>query len=76
MKCPDGGDRACTGAWGEESVAAALGFAYVGMDGEQIGDGDEITDEYAKDRLQVIEQRLAQGGVRLAAILDQIGAQH
>ncbi|GMI40134.1 hypothetical protein TeGR_g2249 [Tetraparma gracilis] len=72
LACPDGADKECTSKWGVESVETSLEFAYVNMEGEQIVAGDEIGEDYAKDRLSVVEQRLAMGGVRLAAILDKL----
>ena len=35
-------------------------------------DGDALTEEYFETRLEVVERRLAAGGVRLAATLEEI----
>jgi hypothetical protein len=72
LKCSDGRDKGCSSSWGQESVDAALEYAYVDMDGKQIEAGDTITEGYEEDRVLVVERRLAMGGVRLARILDDI----
>jgi hypothetical protein len=77
LECSDGMDKGCTSAWGQESVEFSLDFAYVDLDGKQIKDGDDITQEYAEDRWEkVIQKRLLQGGYRLAAVLDAVARTH
>ena len=62
----------CSSSWGQESVDTAMKYAYINEDGEEIVEGMTLTDEYGNTRMEVIRKRLAQGGVRLAGILDFI----
>jgi len=70
LQCPDGRDTECTGLWGQESLDAALQSAYVDTSGALIVSGDAISEDYEAKRVEVVMQRLAAGGVRLASILD------
>jgi hypothetical protein len=70
MACPDGGSRACTSQWGEESLNYALTWAYSNIDGTDVQDGDELSTGYYKTRLPIVKERLAAAGVRLAVTLE------
>jgi hypothetical protein len=52
-------------AWAEESLKLARTYAY------KVAETGIITDEYVRRALPVIRQRLAQGGIRLAWILNE-----
>lgn len=58
---------ACPDPYASESINLACKFAY-----RNATPGSTLGDEYFLSRLPVVEKRLAQGGVRLAAILNRI----
>ncbi|KAI5399570.1 hypothetical protein KIW84_064778 [Lathyrus oleraceus] len=58
---------ACPYWYASESVSLACKFAY-----RNTTPGSTLKDEYFLSRLPIMEKRLAQGGVRLAAILNRI----
>ncbi|KAG5024664.1 hypothetical protein AAZX31_08G056600 [Glycine max] len=58
---------ACPNRYASESISLACKFAY-----RNATPGSTLKDEYFLSRLPVVEKRLAQGGVRLAAILNRI----
>nr|GMD83144.1 endonuclease 4-like [Ipomoea batatas] len=57
----------CPDPYASESVSLACKFAY-----RNATPGSTLKDEYFLSRLPVVEKRLAQSGVRLAAILNSI----
>ncbi|KAL3851282.1 hypothetical protein ACJIZ3_013164 [Penstemon smallii] len=57
----------CPEPYASESINLACKFAY-----RNATPGSTLGDDYFLSRLPVVEQRLAQGGVRLAAILNSI----
>ncbi|XP_051122231.1 endonuclease 2-like [Andrographis paniculata] len=58
---------ACPDAYATEGIKAACDWAYKGVD-----EGSFLGDDYFVSRYPVVNMRLAQGGVRLAATLNQI----
>ncbi|KAK2383064.1 endonuclease [Trifolium repens] len=58
---------ACPNRYASESISLACKFAY-----KNATPGSTLEDEYFLSRLPIVERRLAQGGVRLAAILNRI----
>ncbi|ESQ28443.1 hypothetical protein EUTSA_v10018954mg [Eutrema salsugineum] len=58
---------ACPDIYASEGIQAACDWAYKG-----VTEGDTLEDEYFYSRLPIVYQRLAQGGVRLAATLNRI----
>ncbi|KAK2436865.1 endonuclease [Trifolium repens] len=58
---------ACPDRYASESISLACKFAY-----KNATPGSTLEDEYFLSRLPIVERRLAQGGVRLAAILNRI----
>ncbi|XP_027918810.1 endonuclease 4-like isoform X3 [Vigna unguiculata] len=60
---------ACPDRYASESISLACKFAY-----KNATPGSTLEDEYFLSRLPIVEKRLAQGGVRLAAILNRIFA--
>ncbi|KAL6627515.1 hypothetical protein ACP70R_031241 [Stipagrostis hirtigluma subsp. patula] len=58
---------ACPDIYATESIAAACDWAYKG-----VKDDSTLEDAYFSSRLPVVNLRLAQGGVRLAATLNRI----
>ncbi|GAU48862.1 hypothetical protein TSUD_85960 [Trifolium subterraneum] len=58
---------ACSDRYASESISLACKFAY-----KNATPGSTLEDEYFLSRLPIVEKRLAQGGVRLAAILNRI----
>lgn len=64
--------KKCLTEIAQESLALDCKDAYYDDHGKLITQGEELDDEYFKTRAVVIDQRLAQGGVRLAALLKYI----
>ncbi len=62
----------CAEAWAQESIQFACKDAYKNGRGGWIQSGDELSDAYFKRADPIVKLRLAQGGVRLAAILNHI----
>ncbi|XP_017425834.1 endonuclease 4 isoform X3 [Vigna angularis] len=60
---------ACPDRYASESISLACKFAY-----KNATPGSTLEDEYFLSRLPIVEKRLAQGGVRLAAVLNNIFA--
>ncbi|KAL2343969.1 hypothetical protein Fmac_005254 [Flemingia macrophylla] len=58
---------ACPDRYASESISLACKFAY-----RNATPGSTLADEYFLSRLPIVEKRLAQGGVRLAAILNRV----
>ncbi|XP_061367685.1 endonuclease 4-like isoform X1 [Gastrolobium bilobum] len=58
---------ACPDRYASESISLACKFAY-----KNATPGSTLEDDYFLSRLPIVEKRLAQGGVRLAAILNRI----
>ncbi|CAN6546512.1 unnamed protein product [Malus baccata var. baccata] len=63
--CDD--QRSCINKYATESINIACKWAYKGVEA-----GDTLTEDYFLPRLPVVEKRIAQGGVRLAAILNHV----
>ncbi|KAL5726111.1 hypothetical protein ACHQM5_009181 [Ranunculus cassubicifolius] len=60
-------DTACPDIYASESIHYACARAYKG-----VSEGSTLVDDYFLSRLPIVNLRLAQGGVRLAAILNRI----
>ncbi|KAI4332161.1 hypothetical protein L6164_017091 [Bauhinia variegata] len=60
---------ACPNRYASESIKLACKYAY-----KNATPGSTLGDDYFLSRLPIVEKRLAQGGVRLAAILNRIFA--
>ncbi|XP_047332170.1 endonuclease 4-like isoform X2 [Impatiens glandulifera] len=58
---------ACPGSYASESISLACKYAY-----RNATPGTTLNDNYFYSRLPIVEKRLAQGGVRLAAVLNHI----
>uniref|UniRef100_A0A7C9EXR6 Aspergillus nuclease S1 n=1 Tax=Opuntia streptacantha TaxID=393608 RepID=A0A7C9EXR6_OPUST len=58
---------ACPNPYASESISLACKYAY-----KNATPGSTLEDDYFLTRLPIVEQRLAQGGVRLAATLNRI----
>ncbi|KAK9934731.1 hypothetical protein M0R45_021865 [Rubus argutus] len=58
---------ACPDIYASEGIKAACNWAYKGVD-----EGSVLQDPYFLSRLPIVNRRLAQGGVRLAATLNRI----
>ncbi|KAG0558128.1 hypothetical protein M758_10G005900 [Ceratodon purpureus] len=61
------GEIACPDTYATEGVNLACQYAY-----RNAAAGSILADEYFLSRLPIVESRLAQGGVRLAAILNRL----
>lgn len=61
----------CPNLYASESIRLACKFAY-----KNATPGSTLEDEYFLTRLPIVEKRLAQGGVRLAATLNRIFRPH
>lgn len=59
--------KACPDPYASESIRLACKYAY-----RNATPGSTLSDDYFLTRLPVVERRLAQGGVRLAATLNRI----
>ncbi|WJZ96321.1 hypothetical protein VitviT2T_015016 [Vitis vinifera] len=62
-------DTACPNLYASESISLACKFAY-----RNATPGSTLGDDYFLSRLPIVEKRLAQGGIRLAATLNRIFA--
>lgn len=62
-----GGDLACPDIYAAEGINLACKWAY-----RNATAGSYLDDDYFLSRMPIVERRLAQGGVRLAAILNRI----
>ncbi|KAF6165719.1 hypothetical protein GIB67_012616 [Kingdonia uniflora] len=60
-------DTACPDIYASEGIKAACAWAY-----KDVQEDSVLEDEYFLSRLPVVNWRLAQGGVRLAATLNRI----
>ncbi|XP_050287022.1 endonuclease 4-like isoform X3 [Quercus robur] len=60
-------DTVCPNPYASESISLACKFAY-----KNATPGSTLGDDYFLSRLPIVEKRLAQGGVRLAATLNRI----
>jgi len=65
-ECSDGA-IACPDVYATESIRLACQYAY-----RNATPGSTLGDDYFLSRLPIVEARLAQGGVRLAAILNRL----
>jgi hypothetical protein len=71
IACPDGRRKRCVLQWAEESLDDALEHAYRNAEGgNDITDGDVLSDLYYRTRLPIVKERLAVAGVRLALTLE------
>ncbi|XP_062087329.1 endonuclease 4-like [Humulus lupulus] len=64
--CPNN-ETVCPNQYASESIISACEYAYTNVTA-----GTTLGDEYFLSRLPVVEKKLAQGGVRLAASLNRI----
>ncbi|GMY18374.1 endonuclease 2 [Fagus crenata] len=58
-------DTTCANVYASESIEAACEWAY-----KDVSEGSTLEDDYFLSRLPIVNKRLAQAGVRLAAILN------
>ncbi|KMZ75437.1 hypothetical protein ZOSMA_114G00340 [Zostera marina] len=63
----NGSTATCVDGYASESINLACNYAYKDVD-----QGATLEDDYFLSRLPIIERRIAQGGVRLAALLNRI----
>mmetsp|Transcript_29852 Transcript_29852/g.39717 ORF Transcript_29852/g.39717 Transcript_29852/m.39717 type:complete len:408 (+) Transcript_29852:58-1281(+) len=68
--CMDARDVTCVSTWAQESWNDALQYAYATLNGKDIVNGMEITEEYLEERLVVVKERLGLAGLRLAYALE------
>nr|ANW72271.1 bifunctional nuclease 1 [Tradescantia hirsutiflora] len=61
----------CPTKWATESINLACRWAYKG-----VTEGETLSDEYFDSRLPIVTKRIAQGGVRLAMILNTVFGEH
>ncbi|OIS95763.1 PREDICTED: endonuclease 2 isoform X1 [Nicotiana attenuata] len=62
-----GNKKTCPDIYATEGIKAACAWAYKG-----VSEGSTLEDDYFLTRFPIVQQRLAQGGVRLAATLNRI----
>jgi hypothetical protein len=58
--------------WVAESHSLAKKYAYVDESGKKIATGATLSNAYVESRLPIAEKRLAEAGLRLAALLKQV----
>lgn len=58
--------------WAEESHAIAVASAYKDNHGKKVITGAQLEDAYLTNNQPIVDERLAMGGARLAAILESI----
>ena len=58
--------------WVAESHSLAKKYAYVDENGKKIATGATLSNAYVESRLPIAEKRLAEAGLRLAALLKQV----
>ena len=68
--------KECAERWAKESFKDALTYAYANEDGKEIVNGEVLTEAYFESRLGIVRRRLAAGGVRLAASLEDVFQEH
>ncbi|KAA0056948.1 hypothetical protein IC582_029416 [Cucumis melo] len=59
--------NSCVNKWAEESTDLACKWAYEGVEA-----GITLSEDYFDSRLPIVMERLAQGGVRLAMLLNRV----
>lgn len=62
--------KSCVNKWAEESIDLACKWAYEGVEA-----GITLSEDYFDSRLPIVMERLAQGGVRLAMLLNRVFSQ-
>eukprot|EP00525_Craspedostauros_australis_P002272 CAMPEP_0198129936 /NCGR_PEP_ID=MMETSP1442-20131203/52827_1 /TAXON_ID= /ORGANISM="Craspedostauros australis, Strain CCMP3328" /LENGTH=398 /DNA_ID=CAMNT_0043790439 /DNA_START=269 /DNA_END=1465 /DNA_ORIENTATION=+ len=72
LSCSDGSHWQCPARWGQESFDDAMKWAYTNSDGTEVVNGSELNDDYYATRVDIVQDRLIAGGVRLATILEQL----
>ncbi|KAI4299311.1 hypothetical protein L6164_032780 [Bauhinia variegata] len=63
----DGGNTVELRWWARESIQIACKWAYNGVE-----PGTTLADDYFNSRMPYVMKRIAQGGVRLSMILNQV----
>lgn len=61
----------CPKKWASESISIACKWGY-----RAVTQGETLSDEYFNSRMPIVMKRIAQGGVRLAMILNQVFSEH
>lgn len=61
----------CPTKYAAESINLACKWGYKG-----VSQGETLSDEYFESRLPIVTKRIAQGGVRLAMVLNTVFAKH
>lgn len=72
MSCPDSSFAVCSTKWTVDSLDKACKNGYVDVDGSRMQSGFTVGMPYYAHNMPVIEEQVAKGGVRLAAILNAI----
>ncbi|XP_019431451.1 PREDICTED: endonuclease 1-like [Lupinus angustifolius] len=57
----------CVNSWAKESIQIACKWGYNG-----VKSGETLADDYFNSRMPYVMKRIAQGGIRLAMILNQV----
>jgi hypothetical protein len=66
------GSTTCTSQWAVESIGYACSTAYKTPSGSWVADNDALTTSYYNAAYPLIEERLAQAGVRLATLVNSV----
>jgi len=70
LKCPSNEPYPCTTEWAEESIGFSCNNAYRFKNGNLIKSGNTLYEDYYERNIEVVENRLARGGLRLAQLLN------
>ncbi|KAF4658496.1 hypothetical protein FOZ61_005571 [Perkinsus olseni] len=72
--CEKYGLDVCVDEWLSESSQAACEYGYRHVNGSMILDHDFVPVEYYNDRIEVVKEQLAKGGIRLTWLLNTLFA--
>lgn len=70
LDCPNGEEYPCTTAWAEESIGFSCNNAYRFQNGELVKSGNTLYEDYYERNIEVVENRLARAGYRMAKLLN------
>jgi hypothetical protein len=62
----------CTQTWAEETFELALAYAYTDTNGQRLTNNFVLSDAYYQRAVPILEQQLTRGGLRLAALLNNL----
>jgi len=72
LDCPSGEAYPCSTSWAEESIGFACKNAYRYKNGNLIKSGDTLYEDYYEKNINIVENRIARAGYRLAQTLNML----